>query len=137
MSGIFGGGASGGFLGGGGHVTDQRTKVDTRSATGQSYADNGGQSISGIQLQDSASVTLSDLGAVNAAFGFSENVLKSLGEATAAALKGSSDATANVAEAFRTAQGQAGAIDADTLAKLGLAALVVMVLTVVYLGRKQ
>lgn len=127
MSGPF---AGGGFFGSGGKTQVSDTKTETRAATGQSYADHGSQSISGFQLQDNASVTLTDQGAVASAFAV-------IGDLVKGAYKNSSDATSAAVSAFQSAQEHAGAVNADQLAKWGVVALVLVVSVVAYVGNRK
>lgn len=123
-----GGFAGGGFFGSGGK--SQSAVTTTTAQTGQSYADRSSTSLSGLQLQKGSSLTLTDQGAIDKAFNF-------LTDLTGAALQQTSDAQASAVGAFEKAQGLAGAINADQLAKWGLAALVVLVVGVAYLGSNK
>lgn len=127
LSDLFGGG--GGSSQGGVKSPVTTTTTETRAATGQSYADRNSQAISGFNLQDSASVQLTDLGAINKAFEFTERSLQ-------AALASTAQTQAATANAFESAQGLSGAINADDLTKWGLAAGVLVVIAFAYFGSR-
>lgn len=116
-------GLAGGLIGGGntGGIKSPTTltETQTRAATGQAYADRNSQAISGFQLQDNASVTLSDQGVIEKAFAF-------LGDLTKASLSQTAKDTASVADAYKSAQQQSGAVNADQLLKWGVAAVVLV-----------
>lgn len=132
--------AGGGFFGSGGKVQTTQATTDTNAATGQAQADRGSQSIAGFQLRDSASVTLTDLGAVQRAFDFSEGAFKAAlaasNDSSARAAAAFQSAQSSTAGAFQSAQGLAGAVNADQLVKWGLAAGVLVVIAFLYTGSR-
>jgi hypothetical protein len=115
--------------GGGSSAIRKEANTNTRAATGQSNAEGGSQSISGLQLQDSASVVLTDHGAVGRAF----DALKATTDAAFAQARGATVATS---EAYKSAQAQAGAVNADQLMRYGLVAVVLVVGLLAWKGRQ-
>jgi hypothetical protein len=109
------------FFGGyGGKQQTSATYTTARTGSGQAYADRNSQAISGFQLESGASVTLTDQGAIEKAFIFADDL-------AGKALQKASDATAAAADAYKSAQQQSGAINADQLVKYGIAAVVLVV----------
>lgn len=129
LSGLFGGGGGAGS-GGGVKSPTTTTTTETRAATGQSYADRGSQSISGIQLQDTASVTLSDQGAIGRAFDFTADLVKN-------ALGASSEANKQAVAAYQNVQDRTGGVDADSAVKLGLVGLLLLGGVIAFMGSRK
>lgn len=128
LSSLLGGG--GGSSQGGVKSPVTTTTTETRAATGQSYADQGSQAISGFQLQDEATVHLTDLGAVKSAFEFTERTVKD-------ALTTATQSNKAAAAAFENAQDRAGAVDADTAVKLGIIGTLLVAGILAYMTRRK
>jgi hypothetical protein len=114
--------------------SSRKTSTVTHASTGQSYADRNSQAISGLTLSvgknATAGVTFTDLGAVGRAFDFAEaNVREALAQ--------SSLATTTAVAAYRDAQQQAGAVNADELVKIGVGAVVLVVLGLAWAASRK
>jgi hypothetical protein len=106
------------------------TTTNTTAATGQSYADNNSQALSGFQLSEGATLNLTDLGAVGKAFDFTRELVGS-------ALDQSAKASEKTAQAFESASSRTGAVDSDTFVKLVLFGVIALAGGVALLGSRK